>query len=173
MIRSQLAEFIRRMQANSVAIIPAAREATRSNDTNYRFRQDSDFFYLTGNESLNGVLVIDAAAKVSHLFLPKLTPTQVRYEGGNWLDEPDAAKAHGFTSILPIPLAHLEESEHNPSQSRLHAHPPHVVPLEEIATISVAPSPNVIVGRPPRARRPSARTGRAQGGPSPIGSPTA
>ena len=67
-----------------------------------RFRQDNDFFYLTGNESLNGVLVIDAATKASHLFLPKLTPTQVRYEGGNWLDEPDAAKAHGFTSIQPI-----------------------------------------------------------------------
>ena len=67
-----------------------------------RFRQDNDFFYLTGNESLNGVLVIDAATRASHLFLPKLTPTQVRYEGGNWLDERDAAKAHGFTSIQPI-----------------------------------------------------------------------
>jgi hypothetical protein len=67
-----------------------------------RFRQDNDFFYLTGNESLNGVLVIDAATKASHLFLPKLTPTQVRYEGGNWLDEADAAKAHGFTAISPI-----------------------------------------------------------------------
>ena len=67
-----------------------------------RFRQDNDFFYLTGNESLNGVLVIDAATKASHLFLPKLTPSQIRYEGGNWLDEPDAAKAHGFTSIQPI-----------------------------------------------------------------------
>jgi hypothetical protein len=40
MIRSQLGEFMRRMQRNSVAIIPAAREATRSNDTHYRFRQD-------------------------------------------------------------------------------------------------------------------------------------
>ncbi len=48
------------------------------------------------------MLVIDAATKASHLFLPKLTPTQVRYEGGNWLDETDAAKAHGFTSIQPI-----------------------------------------------------------------------
>ena len=67
-----------------------------------RFRQDNDFFYLTGNESLNGVLVIDAATKASHLFLPKLTPVQVRYEGGNWLDESDAAKAHAFTSIQPI-----------------------------------------------------------------------
>jgi Xaa-Pro aminopeptidase len=67
-----------------------------------RFRQDNDFFYLTGNESLNGVLVVDAATKASHLFLPKLTTTQVRYEGGNWLDEADAAKAHGFNSIQPI-----------------------------------------------------------------------
>ena len=67
-----------------------------------RFRQDNDFFYLTGNESLNGVLVIDSATKAAHLFLPKLTATQIRYEGGNWLDEPDAAKAHAFTSIRPI-----------------------------------------------------------------------
>jgi len=67
-----------------------------------RFRQDNDFFYLTGNESTNGVLVIDAATKASYLFLPKLTAVQIRYEGGNWLDEPDAAKTHGFTSIQPI-----------------------------------------------------------------------
>ena len=58
MIRSQLAEFMRRMRPNSVAIIPAAREATRSNDTNYRFRQDSDFFYLTGFEEPEAIAVI-------------------------------------------------------------------------------------------------------------------
>jgi Xaa-Pro aminopeptidase len=58
MIRSQLAEFMRRMQRNSVAIIPAAREATRSNDTHYRFRQDSDFFYLTGFEEPEAIAVV-------------------------------------------------------------------------------------------------------------------
>jgi Xaa-Pro aminopeptidase len=31
-----------------VAIFPAAPEAIRSNDTGYRYRQDSDFYYLTG-----------------------------------------------------------------------------------------------------------------------------
>jgi len=67
-----------------------------------RFRQDNDFFYLTGNDGLNGVLVIDATTKASHLFLPKLTAVQIRYEGGNWLDEQDAAKTHAFTSIQPI-----------------------------------------------------------------------
>src|ERR1044071_4465601 len=58
MIRTQLREFIRRMAANSVAIIPAAREATRSNDTHYRFRQDSDFFYLTGFEEPDAIAVL-------------------------------------------------------------------------------------------------------------------
>ena len=49
---------MRRIAPQSVAIIPAAREATRSNDTHYRFRQDSDFFYLTGFEEPEAIAVI-------------------------------------------------------------------------------------------------------------------
>jgi Xaa-Pro aminopeptidase len=67
-----------------------------------RFRQDNDFFYLTGNESLNAALVMDAATGESHLFLPKLSATEIRYEGGNWLEEPDAARLYGFTTIQPL-----------------------------------------------------------------------
>ena len=58
MIRPQLQEFMRRMNQKSVAIIPSAREATRSNDTAYRFRQDSDFLYLTGFEEPESIAVI-------------------------------------------------------------------------------------------------------------------
>lgn len=58
MIRSQLVEFMKRMARKSVAIMPAAREATRSNDTQYRYRQDSDFFYLTGFEEPEAIAVI-------------------------------------------------------------------------------------------------------------------
>ena len=58
MIKPQLAEFMRRMDPNSVAIIPAAREAVRSHDTNYRYRQNSDFFYLTGFDEPDAVAVI-------------------------------------------------------------------------------------------------------------------
>jgi Xaa-Pro aminopeptidase len=67
-----------------------------------RFRQDNDFFYLTGNEGVNAVLVIDTPGGQSHLFIPKLTPVEVRYEGGNWLEEPEGAKKHGFASIQPL-----------------------------------------------------------------------
>jgi Xaa-Pro aminopeptidase len=58
MIRPQLREFIRRMEPRSIAIIASAREATRSNDTHYRFRQDSDFFYLTGFEEPDAIAVV-------------------------------------------------------------------------------------------------------------------
>jgi Xaa-Pro aminopeptidase len=67
-----------------------------------RFRQDNDFFYLTGNESLNAALVMDAATADAHLFVPKLTPTEIRYEGPNWLEEADAARKYGFASIQPL-----------------------------------------------------------------------
>jgi Xaa-Pro aminopeptidase len=58
MIRPQLAEFMRRMDQDSIAIIPSAREITRSHDLHFRFRQDSDFFYLTGFEEPDSIAVI-------------------------------------------------------------------------------------------------------------------
>src|SRR6185369_7817630 len=60
-MREQLKRFIDQMEPNSIAIIPAAHEATRSYDTEYRFRQDSDFMYLTGFPEPDAVAVIDPA----------------------------------------------------------------------------------------------------------------
>ena len=62
-MRSQLKRFIEQMEENSIAIIPAAHEATRSYDTEFRFRQDSDFWYLTGFPEPDAVAVIDPASK--------------------------------------------------------------------------------------------------------------
>jgi Xaa-Pro aminopeptidase len=64
------ARFAERIGAG-IAIIPAASERTRNADTHYEFRQDSDFFYLTGFDEPDAVLVVsprrDAARDV--LFL--------------------------------------------------------------------------------------------------------
>jgi Xaa-Pro aminopeptidase len=77
MIRPQLAEFMNRMDQKSVAIIPAAREATRSNDTQYRYRQDSDFFYLTGFEEPESIAVIAPAKQQKYtLFVRPRDPEQ-------------------------------------------------------------------------------------------------
>ncbi len=58
-------EFARRrrdlmamMGRDSIAIITAARERTRSRDTRYPYRQDSDFYYLSGFPEPEAVLVL-------------------------------------------------------------------------------------------------------------------
>ena len=40
--------FVKQMGTSGVAIFPAAPSSIRSHDTEYRYRQDNDFFYLTG-----------------------------------------------------------------------------------------------------------------------------
>ncbi|MEQ1924227.1 MAG: aminopeptidase P family protein [Pyrinomonadaceae bacterium] len=62
-MRSQLKRFIEQMDENSVAIIPAAHEKQRSYDTEFKFRQDSDFWYLTGFPEPDAIAVIDPSAK--------------------------------------------------------------------------------------------------------------
>ncbi len=82
MIRSQLEEFMRRMDPKSVAIIPSARETTRSNDTHYRFRQDSDFFYLTGFEEPDSIAVINPSQDPKYtLFLRPRDPEREIWDG--------------------------------------------------------------------------------------------
>ena len=71
-----------------------------------RFRQDNDFFYLTGNESLNAALVMDGTTGEAHLFLPKLSAREIQYEGPNWIEEPDAPRTYGFASIQPLQMLH-------------------------------------------------------------------
>ncbi|MBP1634530.1 MAG: aminopeptidase family protein [Acidobacteria bacterium] len=67
-----------------------------------RFRQDNDFFYLTGNEDLNAALLMDAASGSAVLFLPHQTPGDIRALGRNWLEDAEAGKPWGFTAIRPL-----------------------------------------------------------------------
>jgi len=60
-----LSEFITRrvkfftlMPENSIAIFSAAQEVTRSNDTEYPFCQDKNFYYLTGYSEPDAILVL-------------------------------------------------------------------------------------------------------------------
>lgn len=50
--------FMALMEPNSIAIVPSARESIRSGDTAYPFRQDSDFYYLSGFTEPDSVLVL-------------------------------------------------------------------------------------------------------------------
>ena len=50
--------LMRAIGKDSIAIIPSAPEKNRSRDTDYRYRQDSDFYYLTGFEEPESVAVL-------------------------------------------------------------------------------------------------------------------
>jgi len=60
-----LAPFVERRRrfaeaiGDALAIVPAARESARNGGTNFEFRQDSDFYFLTGFDEPDAVAVIN------------------------------------------------------------------------------------------------------------------
>ncbi len=103
MLRPQLAEFMRRMETGSVAILPAARETRRSNDTDYRFRQDSDFFYLTGFREPDAIAVL-APSHAEHkytLFVRPRDPEREIWDGRRAGIE-GAKEIYGADASFPI-----------------------------------------------------------------------
>jgi Xaa-Pro aminopeptidase len=54
---------------SAVAVLPAAPVFVRNNDVDHEYRQDSDFFYLTGFDEPESVLVLDATQRKVYLFV--------------------------------------------------------------------------------------------------------
>ena len=101
-MREQLKKFIDAMDENSIAIIPAAHEANRSYDTEYKFRQDSDFWYLTGFPEPDAVAVIDPRSKNPFtLFVRPRDPEMETWFGRRYGVE-GAVKKFGADRALPI-----------------------------------------------------------------------
>jgi len=91
------------MEENSIAIIPAAHEQTRSYDTEFKFRQDSDFWYLTGFPEPDAVAVIDPQNKRSPYTL-YVRPRNLEME--TWFGRREgvagAVKNYGTDKAFPI-----------------------------------------------------------------------
>ena len=51
-------DLMQQMEPNSIALLCSAPMCTRSNDTEYLYRQNSDFYYLTGFEEHDAVLAL-------------------------------------------------------------------------------------------------------------------
>lgn len=62
-MRQQLKDFIESIGKDAIAIIPASHEVTKSYDTEFKFHQDPDFYYLTGFPEPDAIAVIDPANK--------------------------------------------------------------------------------------------------------------
>lgn len=95
-----------RAAGGGVAVIAAAPARVRSRDSDFAYRQDSDFFYLTGFTEPDALLLLDsrgagdASAPSSTLFCREKDPTREVWEGFHY--GPDAAReAFGFDAALP------------------------------------------------------------------------
>jgi len=108
MQKPQLSEFINRMLPDSVAIIPSANEATRSNDTHYRFRQDSDLFYLTGFEEPESIAVITNVKERPQyiLFVRPRDPEREIWDGRRAGVE---GAVNSFGAVEAFPIAELNK----------------------------------------------------------------
>jgi Xaa-Pro aminopeptidase len=96
------ARFAERIGAG-IAIVPAAIERTRNADTHYEFRQDSDFFYLTGFDEPDGVLVVAPAREAERdvLFLRPRDRSQEIWTGKR-LGVEDAPARLGVTAAHSV-----------------------------------------------------------------------
>jgi Xaa-Pro aminopeptidase len=97
-------EFLRRRaalmdKAKKGMIILFAKAADRPGA---RFRQDNDFYYFTGCEDSNAVLVMTPKTREAVMFLPKLQDREVRFMGQNLLGMPDGKERSGLTGIFPL-----------------------------------------------------------------------
>ncbi|HKG13938.1 MAG TPA: aminopeptidase P N-terminal domain-containing protein, partial [Pyrinomonadaceae bacterium] len=102
MTRPQLAEFVRRMGPDSVAIIPAAHEAMRSNDTEYRFRQDSDFYYLTGFNEPEAVAVIAPSREARYTLFVRPRDREKETWTGRRAGVEGAKERYGADEAFPV-----------------------------------------------------------------------
>ncbi|OGO77489.1 MAG: Xaa-Pro aminopeptidase, partial [Chromatiales bacterium RIFOXYA1_FULL_46_5] len=92
---------------NSVVLVPAAVELTRSRDTEYPFRQDSDFFYLTGFNEPDALLILskDNSGDTASLLLCRPKDQLAEIWQGRRLG-PEQAKA--VLALDALPIAELE-----------------------------------------------------------------
>lgn len=103
-------EFARRrrdlmslMAPDSIAIIAAAPERTRSNDTQYRYRQNSDFYYLTGFNEPEAVLALIPGRKQGQyiLFCRDRDPAREIWDGYR-AGPQGAVEQYGADDAFPI-----------------------------------------------------------------------
>ncbi|MGW1179780.1 aminopeptidase P family protein [Streptomyces drozdowiczii] len=95
-------------------VIPAGRLKTRSNDTDYAFRASTEYAYLTGDQTEDGVLVLEPTAD-GHEATIYLLPRSNRENGEFWLDgqgELWVGRRHSLTEagqLLGIPAKDVRE----------------------------------------------------------------
>ena len=100
--KARRAEVAKRMEDNSILILSSSKLVSRNNDTTFPFRQDSNFFYLTGFQEPDSILIVHSDGR-SILFCREKNPDLEKWDGFMW--GPAAAQENfGFDEAHDINL---------------------------------------------------------------------
>jgi Xaa-Pro aminopeptidase len=100
--KARRAEVAKRMEDNSILILSSSKLVSRNNDTTFPFRQDSNFFYLTGFQEPDSVLIVHSDGR-SILFCREKNPDLEKWDGFMW--GPSAAQENfGFDEAHDVNL---------------------------------------------------------------------
>jgi len=104
MFRRHREQFLGKLPANAVAILHAAPERLFSNDTNYTYRQDSNFYYLTGIEEPGTIALFRPSSPDGKRYILFVRPRDARREAyeGSRLTAEAATKQRGADAAFPV-----------------------------------------------------------------------
>ncbi len=92
---------LQKLKNNSIAIFSSAKAKTRSNDTEYPYRQDSNFYYLTGFKEDDSYLILSKQNhKVKSLLFVKKKEAQDELWHGKRLGKEEAKKRFLVDKVL-------------------------------------------------------------------------
>lgn len=96
-------QLMKTMTASDVVILPAANEVMRNGDSHYAYRQNSDFYYLTGFDEPEAMLVLTQAKNKTKftLFNRVRDPSREVWDGPR-AGQAGAVKLFGADASFPI-----------------------------------------------------------------------
>ena len=106
--------FSRKLKVNSVAIFNSNDESSRNGDQNYPFRQNSDFFYLTGIEQEQSILILapnHPEPKMREVLFLLEANEQLETWFGHKLTIAEAQKISGIDTVMLMPRLDLTLNE--------------------------------------------------------------
>ncbi len=93
--------LMKNLEQDTIAVLPAATHHKRTHSSEYPYRQESSFYYLTGFNEPNAVLVLLAATNEVILFNQAPNPKKSQWEGPV-LGQEDASKVLGVDKSYNI-----------------------------------------------------------------------
>ena len=90
------------LPSGCIAVIPAASELLRNGDVHYRFRQDSDFYYLTGFGEPDALLLITSGAESESFLFNRPRDPQREQWTGKCLGQENASEVLAIDAAYPL-----------------------------------------------------------------------